>query len=152
MLVSQPISMVTRPKLHFCLLKMMSILLFARGEATAVVLLDQSAAFDIIDHSTLIECLSSWFGVGGMVLDWFKSYFCDRYQCIKIGSVLFDTKRLLYSVPKGSLLGPILFSLYTLLPSAKLFKIILTYVSTFMWMTLSYMFILHILLPCQEYL
>ena len=85
----------------------------ARGEATAVVLLDQSAAFDTIDHSTLIECLSSWFGVGGVVLDWFRSYLSDRYQCIKIGSVLSDAKRLLYGVPQGSVLGPILFSLYT---------------------------------------
>ena len=56
----------------------------------------QSAAFDTIDHGTLIECLSSWFGVGGVVLNWFKSYLCDRYQCIKIGSVLSDAKRLLY--------------------------------------------------------
>ena len=85
----------------------------ARGEATAVVLLDQSAAFDTIDHSTLIECLSSWFGVGGVVLDWFRSYLSDHYQCIKIGSVLSDAKRLLYGVPQGSVLGPILFSLYT---------------------------------------
>ena len=44
-------------------------LALARGEATAVVLLDQSAAFNTIDHSTLLECLSSWFGVGGVVLD-----------------------------------------------------------------------------------
>ena len=88
-------------------------LALARGEATAVVLLDQSAAFDTIDHGTLIECLSSWFGVGRVVLNWFKSYLCDRYQCIKIGSVLSDAKRLLYGVPQGSVPGPILFSLYT---------------------------------------
>ena len=49
-------------------------LALARVKATAVVLLDQSAAFDTIDHSTLMECLSSWFGVGGVVLDWFRSY------------------------------------------------------------------------------
>ena len=47
-----------------------------------------------------------------MALDWFKSYLCDRYQCIKIGSVLSDAKRLLYGVPRGSVLGPILL-LYT---------------------------------------
>ena len=82
-------------------------LALARGEATAVVLLDQSAAFDTIDHSMFIECLRSWFGVGGVVLNWFRSYLSDRYQCIKIG------KRLLYGVPQGSVLGPILFSLYT---------------------------------------
>ena len=39
-----------------------------------------------IDHSTPIKCLSSWFGVGGVVLDWFRSYLCDHYWCIKIGS------------------------------------------------------------------
>ena len=61
----------------------------------------------------LLECLSFWFGVGGVVLDWFRSYLCDHYQCIKIGSVLSDAKRLLYGVPQGSVLGPILFSLYT---------------------------------------
>ena len=88
-------------------------LALARGEATAVVLLDQSAAFDTIDHGTLLDCLSSWFGVGGIVLDWFKSYLSDRSQCLKIGSILSDAKKLLFGVPQGSVLGPILFSLYT---------------------------------------
>ena len=88
-------------------------LAFAKGEATAVVLLDQSAAFDTIDHDTLLNSLSSWFGVSGVVLDWFNSYLSDRVQCIKIGSILSDAKKLLYGVPQGSVLGPILFSLYT---------------------------------------
>ena len=89
-------------------------LAFAKVEATAVVLLDQSATFDtLLDtyHDTLLNSLSSWFGVSGVVLDWFKSYFSDRVQCIKIGSILSDAKK--YGVPQGSVLGPILFSLYT---------------------------------------
>ena len=88
-------------------------LAFSKGEATAVVLLDQSAVFDTIDHDTLLDSLSSWFGVGRIVLHWFKSYLSDRVQCIKIGSTLSDAKKLLYGVPQGSVLGPILFSLYT---------------------------------------
>ena len=97
-------------------------LAFAKGEATAVVLLDQSAAFDTIDHDTLLNSLSSWFGVSGVVLDWFKSYLSDRVQCIKIGSILSDAKKLLYGVPQGSVLGPILFSLYTT-PLSKVIQI-----------------------------
>ena len=49
-------------------------LAFARGEATAVILLDQSAAFDTIDHDILLDSITSCFGVCGIVLDWFKSY------------------------------------------------------------------------------
>ena len=79
-------------------------LAFAKGEVTAVVLLDQSATFDTIDHDTLLDSLSSRFGVSGVVLDWFKSYFSDHVQCIKIGLSLSDTKRLLYGVPQGSVI------------------------------------------------
>lgn len=85
----------------------------AKGKATAVILLDQSAAFDTIDHTTLLDCLKTWFGVGGKCLSWFQSYLSDRTQCIKIGSIISDAKRLYFGVPQGSVLGPILFSLYT---------------------------------------
>ena len=88
-------------------------LAFAKGEATAVVLLDQSAAFNTIDYDKLLNSLRSWFGVAGVVLHWFKSYLSDHVQCIKTGSILSDVKKLLYGVPQGSVLGPILFSLYT---------------------------------------
>ena len=84
-------------------------LALARGEATAVVLLDT------IDHGTLLECLSSWFGIGSVVLEWFKSYLSDHLQCVKIGSILSGTKELLFGVPQGSVLGHILFSLYPVL-------------------------------------
>ena len=70
--------------------------------------------FHTIDHGILIDCPSFWFGVGRVVLDWFKFCLSDHSECIKIGSVLSDVKRPLYGVPQGSLLGPILFSLYTI--------------------------------------
>ena len=74
------------------------------------MLLDQSAAFDTYDHGTLLDCLSSWFGVGGIVLEWFKFYLSDHLQCVKIGSTLSGAKKLLFGVPQGSVLGPILLS------------------------------------------
>ena len=46
-------------------------LFLSRGEPTTLILLDFSAAFDTIDHSTLLHCLQIWFGIGGSVLKWF---------------------------------------------------------------------------------
>ena len=85
----------------------------ARGEPTALVLLDLSAAFDTIDHNILLGYLKSWFGLGGTALRWFASYLRNRCQAIKIGSTLSELSNLIYGVPQGSVLGPLLFSLYT---------------------------------------
>ena len=85
----------------------------SRGEPTALVLLDLSAVFDTIDHPTLLNCLKSWFGVSGTALKWFTSYLSHRFQAIKIGSTLSDLHELLFGVPQDSVLGPLLFSLYT---------------------------------------
>ena len=49
----------------------------SQGEATALVLLNLSAAFDTIDHSTLLSCLLDWFCVGGSALKWFFSYLTE---------------------------------------------------------------------------
>ena len=70
----------------------------------------------------LLDSLSSWFGVSGVVLNWFKSYLSDHVQCIKIGSILSDAKKLLYGEPQGSILGPIIFSHYTT-PLSKVIQI-----------------------------
>ena len=45
-------------------------------------LLDQFSAFDTIDHDMLLDSLRSWFGVSGVVPDWFKSYLSDHVQCL----------------------------------------------------------------------
>ena len=83
----------------------------SQGEATALVLVHLSAAFDTIDHSTLLSCLPDWFGVGGS--EWFSSYLTEPYQSVKIGSTLSDLQKLLFRVPQGSVLGPLLFFLYS---------------------------------------
>ena len=67
----------------------------------------------MIDHSTLLGCLLDWFGVGGSALKWFSSYLTKCYQSVKIGSTLSNLQKLLFGIPQGSVLGPLLFSLYT---------------------------------------
>ena len=74
----------------------------ARGEPTALVLLDLSAAFDTIDQNILLGYLKSWFGLGGTALRWFASYLRNRCQDIKIGSTLSELSNLIYGVPQGS--------------------------------------------------
>ena len=86
-----------------------------------IALLDLSAAFDTIDHDILIKRLHSTFGFSGTVLDWFKSYLCDRTQCVVNGDFKSETLPLLYGVPQGSVLGPILYTLYTT-PIASIIK------------------------------
>ena len=85
----------------------------SKGMPTALVLLDLFAAFDTIDHDTLLSCLMSRFGFAGLALKWFISYLQDRFQSVKIGSSLSNLFKLKFGVPQGSVLGPLLFSLYT---------------------------------------
>ena len=49
-----------------------------KGRVTALTLLVLSAAFDTIDHLTLINRLSSWYGISGTTLDWFTSYLSSK--------------------------------------------------------------------------
>ena len=83
------------------------------GKAVALTLLDLSAAFDMIDHSLLYDCLHDWFGLDGTVLSWIKSYLSNSKQKIKIGDSFSEAVILPFGVPQGSVLGPLLFTLYT---------------------------------------
>lgn len=83
------------------------------GKVSILALLDLSAAFDTIDHGILIERLSTTFGLKGNVLSWFISYLQNRTQCVSINNKLSSPFPLDYGVPQGSVLGPLLFTLYT---------------------------------------
>ena len=78
-----------------------------------LVLLDLSAAFDTIDHQKLLNLLNQSFGIRGVALKWFESYLKDRTQTVQIGSCTSTPVTLKYGVPQGSVLGPILFTMYT---------------------------------------
>ena len=96
------------------LMRVQNDIICAIGEQRAVlfVMLDLSAAFDTVDHETLLEILQH-LGIGETVLDWFSSYLTNRQQRISVKQVTSDVKQLDCGVPQGSVIGPILFTIYT---------------------------------------
>ena len=85
-----------------------------QGLVGILVMLDLSAAFDTVDHDVLISRLESLVGVTGKALLWFRSYLENRTQSVSISSVSSPCALLKCGVPQGSVLGPILFTVYTL--------------------------------------
>jgi hypothetical protein len=75
------------------------------------IFLDLSKAFDTVNHKILIKKLE-YYGIRGIVKDWFCSYLSDRNQFVSLSNVSSDEQLLTHGVPQGSVLGPLLFLIY----------------------------------------
>ena len=100
-----------------------------KKQCVILVLLDLSAAFDTIDQDILVSRLSSRFGIRGAALRWIAAYLTNRHQAVRIQATISSSRStstsqttsdaksqfttLNYGVPQGSVLGPILFTMYT---------------------------------------
>ena len=83
------------------------------GKCSLLILLDLSAAFDTVEHCVLIEDMIT-IGVDGDALKWFVNYLSNRSFKVKVNNKYSKSKKLTTGVPQGSVLGPVLFSIYTI--------------------------------------
>ena len=82
-------------------------------ECTVLVFLDLSAAFDTINHNVLLNRVQYLYGIIGTAFKWFQSYMEQRNNQVCVGDSLSQRQLVTSGVPRGSVLGARLFTMYT---------------------------------------
>lgn len=96
-----------------------------KGDSIHACYLDMSKAFDRVNHNVLMQKLEQH-GIKGNLLAWLSDYLTDRSVQVRVDGAVSNTIAVTSGVPQGSVLGPILFLLYTNdIPKLVICKIIL---------------------------
>lgn len=78
---------------------------------TGAVFLDFTKAFDLVNHELLVNKLSAYH-ICPETVSFFKSYLCNRSQYVYLNGKMSTVGSVKHGVPQGSILGPLLFSIY----------------------------------------
>ena len=82
-----------------------------RGDMAGVMMLDLSAAFDLVDHQLLLQKLELM-GFDQQAVVWMWSYLTSRSQCVYVDGKLSGWEAVDVGVPQGSVLGALLYILF----------------------------------------
>jgi len=83
------------------------------AKPTVLLSLNISDAFDMLDYDCLLNCATELFRLSGLVIDWLESYLTGCTSYASAGNCRSSTVYCKTGVPQGSVLGPVLYSVFT---------------------------------------